>query len=203
MNQKYRLALLCSAFLLLTGLAAGAQGAGGLLFGMVKPSWNPDFMPAVPSAFPEYSSIGGFGYGVSDGMIVGGFGLAFLDYDIYSAANWSSSSAVPRHAAGGVGGMILGSRIVGTRWAHLDLAARLGFGGMALSTKQGLYYDTKGYAVAYAEPYVELGLGLSPWLQLGAALGYPFIGNLIPGKPFDEALYFSPALEITVSFGSF
>jgi hypothetical protein len=77
---------------------------------------------------------------------------------------------------------------------------------MGLATKSETAvdgYDTKGYFIVYAEPYVELGLGFLPWMHLSAVLSYPFIGNLIPGKPVSDVAYHSPSIGATVTFGDF
>ncbi len=185
--------------------ASSAEGFGGLLFGLSQPAWNPSFLPAVPSGMPDFEYMGGYGGGITpDGLIVGGFGLAILDYAIYDQANWGSGSQVQRHMAGGVGGLIVGSRIIATRFAHLDLAARLGLGGMGVADMGASHeYGSVGYALAYAEPYLELGLGLLPWMRLNAELGYPIFGNLIPGRPFGDLRYNTPVLALGVSFGSY
>jgi len=203
------------AFFLIAACAPPAltEGFGGLLFGLSQPSWNPDFLPPVPSSMPEFEYMGGYGgRSTFDGMIIGGFGLAILDYSIYDKANWGSSSPVPRHMGGGVGGLLLGSRIIASRHAHLDLAARLGLGGMAVSDRQvsgtangvdSYGYVSRGWALAYAEPYLELGLGPQPWIRVNAELSYPIFGNLIPGRPFGELLHYSPVLAIGLTFGSY
>jgi hypothetical protein len=207
MKTKSRL-LLLALFLLALGGAAAANGAGGLLVGLVQPSWNPSFMPGVPSSLPDIEYMGGYGYGISrEGTIVGGFGLAFLDYGIYDSANWEASSQASAHVAGGAGGLVVGSRVFGSRWSHLDIAARLGLGGMGLATKDALSgsagFVSKGYAIVYAEPYIELGVGLTRWMQLGASLSYLYIGNFVPGKPLNELVYFTPAVGISLTFGRF
>lgn len=197
-------ALLVLAFALAGG--AAATGAGGLLFGLAEPGLNPDFMPGTPADLPELEFMGGFGYGVDhDGFIVGGFGLAFLDDTIYDAAYWDADGpdAVPVHAAGGVGGMVLGSRVVGWSRFHLDLALRAGLGGLGIKRLEGGAYAPEGYFIGYLEPYVEAGIGLVSWLHLGATLSYPIIANLIPGRPGSDLLWYSPSLGITVSFGEF
>jgi hypothetical protein len=207
MKRAARLAIL--AILLELAVAHSfAAGAGGLLFGLAEPSWNPSFMPSIPDSFKGLEYFGGYGYGVdSSDRISGGFGLAFLDYESMDAANRGSAGSVPGYFVGGAGGLIVGSRLIGGRALHLDLAARLGLGGVGVSTRTGSagtwsYSDT-GYAIAYAEPYAELGLGLSPWMQVSATLGYPFIGNLAPGKPFADFVYWAPTFGVTVTFGSF
>ena len=187
-------------------LSTFAEGAGGLLFGFVQPAWNPSLMPKVPGTVPDFEYMGGYGYGVTrDGIIIGGFGLSFLDYNVADA----NASSQLRHFAGGVGGIVVGSRVFGGESAHLDLASRLGVGGMALwtgsntSTPGSLSDSNTGYMMAYAEPYVELGVGLTSWMHLSATLGYPILGNLIPGKPMTDVSYFSPTIGATLTFGSF
>jgi hypothetical protein len=206
MKTRTRITLALLGLVMTMAVPLAAEGAGGSFFGLVEPGWNPSFMPAAST--PEMEYMGGYGYGVTyDGFIIGGFGLAFLDYDIYDKAKWSATGAVPIHVAGGVGGVILGQRILGWESFHLDVAARLGVGGMGVSTRQGspgsYYYVDSGYAIVYAEPYIEAGVGLVPWMHLSATFGYTLIGNFIPGRPMTDALFYTPTLGITMSFGSF
>lgn len=142
--------------------------------------------------------VGGYGYGVAgEGLVIGGFGLGFFDANTVSY----DYSADRDHLAGGVGGVILGTRVLGTRFVHLDLDCRLGLGGAGYwgpSAPEG-----EGYAICYAEPYAELGLGLTPWMHLSATLGYAMMGNLIPGKFLSDLLNYCPTLGFTMSFGEF
>ena len=205
-RPSFSLALLLVAFCASPALA---EGYGGILFGLSQPSWNPRFLPSIPASMPDFEYMGGYGGGITDdGMIIGGFGLAILDYASYDKANWSSGSSVPRHIVGGVGGLLLGSRLAASRYAHIDLAARLGLGGMGVSDRQpaagaGYEYSSSGYALAYAEPYLELGLSPLPWMRISAELSYPIFGNFIPGRPFGELLYYTPVLALGVTFGSY
>ncbi|MDP3177875.1 MAG: hypothetical protein Q8M76_08225, partial [Spirochaetaceae bacterium] len=61
----------------------------------------------------------------------------------------------------------------------------------------------KVYAIAYAEPYAEVGIGLTPWMRLSATLGYQIIGNFVPGMAFTDLLLRSPTLGMTVTWGRF
>jgi hypothetical protein len=178
-----------AAVLVLLALFAGAQafseGAGGMLYGTSRRDWNPNFMPSSPLAC-DIGYFGGYGYGVDhEGTITGGFGLALSNFG-------SGSPSIQ----GGLGGLIVGQRVIGLRLVHLDADLRFGAGGLS-------YNNSKGYFVAYAEPYLELGIGLTPWLHLSATAGYQFIGNLMGGKVFESFTYWSPTFGMTIGFGSF
>jgi len=173
------------------GLERAGGGAGGVLAGVARPGWNPDFMPQAVMPV-DLGWIGGYGYGVgADGSIAGGFGFGFMD------GGWDGTGA-PSHVAGGVGGMIAGVRLFRDRWMHLDLATRLGLGGVAV---HGL--PSGGYAVAYAEPYLELGLGLTRWMRLTASVGYQWMGNIAPGRICGDFLLRSPTLGFSLAWGAF
>jgi hypothetical protein len=174
--------------------AADPGGAGGLLFGLQRPDWNPPFMPEAATPM-NLEFLGGYGYGVDrEGVIVGGFGMAMLDAGILEGSGSSAD-----RAAGGIGGMIIGQRIVDERRLHLDLAARLGLGGTGLRTN-GRW---KGYALAYAEPYLELGLGLTPWMRVTASVGYQVLGNFAPGRLFKDFFMRTPTMGFSIAWGRF
>ena len=184
-------------FLLALAAPLAAEGAGGVIFQLVEPALTPRFLGAAAMPY-ELEFIGGYGYGVTDeGLVIGGFGFGFFDANLVSYDyDWRNE-----HLAGGVGGMILGQRVFGTRNAHLDIDCRLGLGGAGYWSESAP--DGRGYAICYLEPYAELGIGLTPWMHLSATFGYTLIGNLIPGRFFSELLAYSPTLGFTVSFGDF
>jgi len=186
------LILLVAIFSTATILDASA-GAGGLIFGIQRPDLSPSFLP--PSgASAGVESIGGFGYALdAEGFIVGGFGMALLDQGILDGGTMAEGSY-----AGGVGGLLVGQRLIGERRFKLDLSARLGVGGLA--QYQG---DWTGWAVVFAEPYAEATIVLSPWMALSAQLGYRLMGNFAPGLAFDRFFLLSPVLCFAVSWGSF
>lgn len=177
--------LLLATAVLVTGMAnAAAQGAGGLIFDMAMPSLNPGFMPAT-ICVEGIQTFGGYGYGVDeDDSIIGGFGVALI-------GSMDSSDG----ATGGFGGLIVGRRVIASHSFHLDLAARLGLGGAA-------NHDS-GYAMFYAEPYIELGLGLTKWMRLSGTIGYQLIGNILPGNAATEVLIRTPTIGLALSWGSF
>jgi hypothetical protein len=193
---KKRLALSLALSSLLASIAfADSGGAGGPFIGMTMPEWNPDFMPAASGA--RLLCLGASGYGVSrDGSIFGGFGFALLDADYMDATFEDRIDPDFSPYAGGVGGLVSGHRLGSGDFAHLDLAARLGAGGIASGR-------ARGWAVLYAEPYAELGLRFSPWMRLTASVGYMFMANLAPGSPFEALVLRSPTLAFGVAFGSF
>jgi len=193
---KKRSVLACTLACVFSSIAlAQSGGAGGPTIGVTMPEWNPDFMPAASGA--RLLRIGAVGYGVSrDGTIIGGFGYGLIDAGLFDAAahdRLDPSSALP---AGGVGGLVSGYRLGSGDFAHLDLAARLGVGGMSSGR-------LRGWAVLYAEPYAELGLRFAPWMRLTASVGYMFLANLVPGTPFEDLLLRSPTLDFGLAFGSF
>ena len=146
-------------FLLALAAPLAAEGAGGVIFQLVEPALTPRFLGAAAMPY-ELEFIGGYGYGVTDeGLVIGGFGFGFFDANLVSYDyDWRNE-----HLAGGVGGMILGQRVFGTRNAHLDIDCRLGLGGAGYWSESAP--DGRGYAICYIEPYAELGIGLTPWMQ--------------------------------------
>lgn len=196
--NRTKLSLTLLVLLVFLAGFASAEGAGGSFFQVVKPEWNPSFLPDVRMPYTlEY--FGGYGYGVSDdGAIFGGFGFGFLDSDqMSSSPNWGVE-----HLSGGVGGMLVGARIVGLPMIHLDLVVRLGAGGVDYFNPSASAQD-QGYAILYAEPYAELGLGFTRWMHLSMTVGYSLMANFVPGLPFEDFVNRSPTLGFTVTFGDF
>jgi hypothetical protein len=188
--------LSCALACILPALAlAQSGGAGGPTIGATMPSWNPDFMPAASGA--RLLRIGAIGYGVSrDGSIIGGFGYGIFDADLLDAPYYERFDPSSTLIAGGLGGLVTGYRLGSGDFAHLDLAAKLGAGGVSSGR-------LRGWAVLYAEPYAELGLRMTPWMRLTASVGYMLMANLAPGTPFEDLLLRSPTLDFGISFGSF
>ena len=185
--------LLAAAFSTLTVLGTAGSGAGGILFGIQRPDLSPSFLPAS-GASAGVESVGAYGYALdAEGFIVGGFGMAILDQGILEGGNLTEGSY-----AGGVGGLLVGQRLVGERRFKLDLSARLGVGGLA--QYKG---DWTGWAVVFAEPFAEAAIVLSPWMALSAQAGYRLMGNFAPGLAFDRFFILSPVLCFAVSWGLF
>jgi hypothetical protein len=193
---KKRTVLACALACILPSLAlAQSGGAGGPTIGATMPAWNPDFLPAVKGG--RLLRMGAIGYGVSgDGTIFGGFGYGLFDAKLLDDPYAGRLDPSSNLSSGGVGGVISGYRLGSGDIAHLDLAVKLGAGGIS-STR------LRGWAVLYAEPYAELGLRVTPWMRLTASAGYMLMANLVPGTPFEELVLRAPTLDFGLSFGSF
>jgi hypothetical protein len=180
--KRIRLGIIAAALLAVLPLASVfAGGAGGVTAGYQY------FAPSVSSGDYQERFDGGFGYGVThDGRRIGGFGLAFY------------SETDPGMLAGGVGGLITGQEV---RLGNVTLAATLwtGIGGLATRT---LGFEP-GYLIGFAELDIEAGIAIFRWFQISAYAGMQVMGNLTPGRPFTEALYYSPVLGVRTSWGSF
>jgi hypothetical protein len=166
------------AILILMAIPASlalAGGAGGVGWGMQY------YVPEYSNTNSGFSYITGYGYGVTwDGARIGGFGTAMI------AADGSG--------AGGVGGLIVGHEWKGgPLTAALTLWTGVGGGGFLHS----------GYMLGFGEADFELGVRLLPWMQVTAYVGYQAWGNLIPGYPFSQALFYSPVAGIRIGWGAF
>jgi hypothetical protein len=176
------LGIITAALLAALPLASAfAGGAGGLTTGYQY------FDPSVASGDYQERFAGGFGYGVTrDGRRIGGFGLAFY------------SENDPGRLAGGVGGLITGQEI---RLGNVTLAANLWTGIGGLGTRVlGL---EPGYLIGFAELNLEAGVAIFRWFQVSAYAGMQVMGNLTPGRPFTQAVYYSPVLGLRTAWGSF
>ena len=189
-----------ACLILASALAFAGGGAGGALFGLVEPGWDPSFGLVDLVDMPwNLGYLGGYGYEVdNEGLILGYFGLAFMDSRILSGEDGGSG------AIGGVGGAVLGTRIIAGDYIHLDAALRLGLGAAYVgNSTAGSAWASPAYMVAYIEPYLELGVGIFPWMHLSATLGYQVMGNCFPGPTFGSFFTRAPTIGLTVTFGSY
>ncbi len=134
------------------------------------------------------SEVGGFGYGVSGGGTrTGGFG-----YAIYSKPGADS-------LAGGMGGVIVGQEV---RTGPLTVSANLWTGAGAVSaTVSG---TQSGHVVLFAEASLELGIAVTPWMQLSGYAGMQGIADVDPHTGIGGQLArYSPILGLRLSWGSF
>ncbi|MBL8968155.1 MAG: hypothetical protein JNG85_14205 [Spirochaetaceae bacterium] len=192
MNLFKRLLLACAVLAAGTAtLSARPGGGGGLLYSLQRPDWNPAFLPEA-SGSGSIGQFGGYGYGVDrEGFITGGFGLVMFD----AGASYQAAAPASR-VGGGFGGMIVGRRLSGGPLLNLDLAARLGVGGFRPGA-------ATSYFSYYAEPYLELGVGLTPWMHLGVNVGYQLVGNLLPAAPGSAFGFHAPSLGFTLTWGRY
>lgn len=161
---------------------AFAGGAGGV-------TWSDQrYVPGLSNSTVTSSEIGGFGYGVNaGGLRTGGFG-----YAIYSPPGTQS-------LAGGVGGVIIGQE---GRTGPLTLATNLwtGLGGIS-ATFSG---TQTGHFILFGEANIELGIAVTPWMQLSAYAGMQGIADVDPqtGVGTQLASYW-PVVGMRLSWGSF
>jgi hypothetical protein len=161
---------------------ASAAGAGGV-------AWSDQRRVEGFSSTPlSISEVGGFGYGVSSGgQRTGGFG-----YALYSPDGTSS-------LAGGVGGVIFGQE---GHAGPLTFAVNLwtGLGGISarsLGTETGL-------AVLFGEASFELGIAVTPWMQLSAYAGMQGLADISPHSGIGTRLAtYSPVVGMRLAWGSF
>lgn len=195
-----RIALIV-CILSLSALAFAGGGAAGALFGLSEPGFTPSLGPIPLGSAPwdDLGYVGGYSYTVdNEGYIDGRFGLVFANPGLFKAETIASS------AAGGVVGIILGSRVIGEDWIHLDASLRVGMGACyAGDATASSSWASPAYMIAYIEPCLELGLGFFPWLHTAVTLGYQMFGNCFPGPFFDPLFSATPTIGLTVTFGSF
>jgi hypothetical protein len=177
-NMRRKTTILLALIMAVMPLSlAFAGGAGGVLFGIQQ------FDPQFASFDAQARYVGGFGYGVSrSGLRTGGFGMAF-----YSDSQFGDFS-------GGVGGLINGQELrFGPFTAAVDILTGVG----------GLSMNEQGYFVVFGEIDVELGVAVSPWMQVTAYGGMQGMANVAPGRPFMDALWYTPVLGVRLAWGSF
>jgi hypothetical protein len=139
------------------------------------------------SADVGQNTVGGFGYGVTrSGQRIGGFGLAFF----------STDPAV--QFEGGVGGSISGQEL---RLGPVTLAAVMwtGVGGLKTNVP-GMAGE---WFTLFFEGDVEVGLAVTPWMQLTGYGGVQLLANLAPGRPFEGMLFYTPVVGVRLAWGSF
>ncbi len=180
--KKILLVVCVPVLLVLAGGAVFAGGAGGL-------AWSDQhYVSGLSSSTLATTEIGGFGYGVSaGGTRTGGFG-----YAIYSEPGTDS-------LAGGVGGVIVGQE---SRTGPLTFAVNLwtGAGGVS-ETLAGIQ---SGHVVLFGEANVELGIAVTPWMQLSGYAGMQGLADVHPRTGIGgQLLRYSPILGMRLAWGSF
>ena len=161
---------------------AFAGGAGGV-------AWSDQhYIAGLSNSTIAVSEVGGFGYGVnSSGQRAGGFG-----YAIYSPEGLDRIS-------GGVGGFIVGQE---GRAGPFTLAGNLwmGLGGVS-ATISGAQ---SGHVILFGEANLELGVAVTPWMQLSAYCGMQGMSDVNPdtGIGYQIARY-APVFGMRLAWGSF
>lgn len=179
-NKRLRVFALC---LVLLSAAAPimANGGGGIFYAVNSPFadslGNSEFQPRA------LQQSGGFGYGIDrDGTKIGGFGLSFLD-------------ASSNEAAGGFGGMLLGSYSTIGPFSFAG-NGMLGIGGLHLP---GLL-DNGGALSFLGQLDLELGFPVTDWFQISAFAGVQF---LLPVTSAYKGSIHYPMMGLRLTWGSF
>jgi len=158
-----------------------ARGAGGV-------TWSDQrTISGLSNAAVSTSEVGGFGYGVSSGGTrTGGFG-----YALYSPSGTDS-------LAGGVGGVIVGRE---SRTGPFTFAANLWTGlGAVSSTFSG---TQSSHMVLFGEASLELGIAVTPWMQLSAYAGMQSLADVDHQGIGAHLAQYSPILGMRLAWGSF
>ncbi len=181
--------ILCCLLLFLFSETVAADGGGGMIMGYQisqYPFFEDNYILNNNMGLIYY---GGFGYGVSNRDIIsGGFGYALMDH--------TNGTGI----AGGFGGVIKGIRIL-KRPINLSLISYTGFGG--IYTGSHIAEDGHAFFCISEELNLELGFPLFRWFMPVIYVGYQAAGNIIPGKPFQSFLSYTPVAGIKISWGDF
>ena len=168
--------------------AAFADGGGGFFYGLQTNEYP--FLRDYPIRNNSLGLMytGGYGFGISGHEINGGFGVGLSDFE--------GDTGI----AGGYGGVIHGLRgklgpvnIMFTSWT--------GIGGLKFTSAAS--GETEGYVIVTEELDLEVGLAVLPWLMPIVYAGYQVMGNVGPGKPFQDFFSYAPVIGIRFVFGSF
>jgi hypothetical protein len=177
-----KIMILVVAALALPLAGAFAAGAGGVAWADQRS------VQGLSNGTVSISEVGGFGYGVNaNGQRTGGFG-----YAIYSPEGTSS-------VAGGVGGVIFGQE---GHAGPLTFALNLwtGLGGLS-ATFAG---TETGLAILFGEANVELGIAVTPWMQLSAYVGMQGLADISAHTGIGTRLAtYSPVVGMRLAWGSF
>lgn len=188
--------------LALTTLPLAAEGAGGVQFTQVfgRDLWPLPGGSGLPSETGQISSVGGFGYGVDDGIVMGGFGVG-VSSRYLDLAEGPGGDRVKAFRAG-YGGLLQGWQ---RRWGPLVglFTTKVGFGGADWSLVEGLgsFEDHKAGFSLLGAAEAQMGFLVFPWFNLGLSVGMAGTLTLVPGEPF--LVGYAPTLGLSLSWGSY
>jgi len=177
-----KIIVLVSLALVLPLAGAFAAGAGGVAWADQRS------VQGLSTSAVSISEVGGFGYGVSaSGQRTGGFG-----YAIYSPEGSTTLT-------GGVGGVIFGQE---GHAGPLTFALNLwtGLGGLSA----GFAGTQSGLAILFGEANFELGIAVTPWMQLAAYVGMQGLADINAHSGIGTRLAtYSPVIGMRLAWGSF
>jgi len=187
--MKQKLAIVLLVLIAASAVSASADGCGGMFYGLQTAEYP--FLKDYPVRNNSLGLIyyGGYGYGVSGRSITGGFGFALSDTE--------GDTGI----AGGFGGVINGVRL--SQWpVTISLISWTAVGGISTGNQESADGE-EGYFAFMEEITLELGIPINRWFMPTLYAGYQVAGNLIPGKPFEDFLVYSPVVGVRVAWGKF
>lgn len=188
MTKKRITVLGCVLIAILAAAAASADGGGGFFYGLQTNEYP--FLKGYPIRNNSLGLMytGGYGYGVSGHEINGGFGVGLSDFESHTGI------------AGGYGGVIHGVRgLLGP--VNIMVLSWTGIGGIKFT--QAASSETVGYLIVTEEIDLEIGLPVLPWFMPVFYAGYQVMGNVGPGKPFQDFFSYTPVIGVRFAFGQF
>ncbi len=76
-----------------------------------------------------------------------------------------------------------------------------GIGGIQFT--EAASSETMGYLIVTEEIDLEIGLPVLPWFMPVFYDGYQVMGNVGPGKPFQDFFSYTPVIGVRFVFGKF
>ena len=178
--------VLCALILALIDLPLTAEGAGGVETRQILGS---DFS----SAAPPLTTIGGYGYGVTeDGTMIGGWGMAVLSKSVLTSPKGTGYAA-------GYGGVLQGWQ---HRWGFIvgNATTRVGFGGVDEAAGPGDDGSAAGFSMLeMAEAH--LGILIFPWFDIGVTGGVVGTLTFTAADPF--RIGYAPMVGIRIGWGAY
>jgi hypothetical protein len=168
--------------------AAHADGGGGFFYGLQTGEYP--FLKGYPIRNNSLGLMytGGYGYGISGHQINGGFGMGLSDF--------GNETGI----AGGYGGVIGGARAKAGP-LNFMITSWTGIGGIKFS--EALSGETASYLIVTEEIDLEIGLAALPWFMPVFYAGYQVMGNVVPGRPFQDFFSYTPVFGVRFAFGKF
>ena len=169
---------------------AESGGGGGILFGYH--AWSYPFFENFDgwNNNKRLTYIGGYGYGIHNGYIGGGFG-----YKLYDSSGDSEF-------VGYFGGFIIGKQLL-TKPFNISIVSWTGFGPMSTSWEGDFEIDgDTGFICVLEEIDLEVGLPISRWFMPTLYVGIQVSGNIIPWDGFNTFVSYTPVFGFRIQWGA-
>ncbi|HTH13000.1 MAG TPA: hypothetical protein VMB23_01300 [Spirochaetia bacterium] len=179
-----RFAVLTFLILAFASFPVVAEGAGGIEFRQILGN---DFAD-VPG---QVTTMGGYGYGVDDGSMIGGWGMAVVSRSVMQSGGTGY--------AGGYGGVLQGWQ---HRWGFLvgNATVRIGFGGIDQNAGPSDNGASAGFSMlGLAEAH--LGVLVFPWFEVGVTAGG--VGTMSFTGTHAFEIGYGPTVGVRVGWGAY